>query len=100
MKYRLTQPMTVGDLTNPILIDELELASVAVNFEPEWASQGKATLSVVLVHLASGYKTNIVYRDATALTFWRNLNLADKVTSAILNKLQTDGKLPPGSITS
>jgi len=33
MIYTLTNPTSVGDLTNPITIDKLELASVSLNFE-------------------------------------------------------------------
>jgi hypothetical protein len=99
MIYTLTNPITVGDLTNPITIDKLELASVSLNFEPNYTKKGVCILSVVLVHRASDYKVNIVYNDATALAFWTTLDTASSVvTKAVFSKLTADGKLPAGSL--
>jgi hypothetical protein len=97
MIYTLTSPITVGDLTNPIIVDKLELSAVSLNFEPERTATGTAVLSIVLVHRASGYKVSIVYSDATALAFWNALNTASSVvTKAVFTKLNADGKLPAG----
>jgi hypothetical protein len=99
MIYTLTNPITVGDLTNPITVDKLELASISLNFEPIYSDTGKAILSIVLVHRASGYKVNIVYNDATALNFWNALNTASSVvTKAAFTKMTADGKLPAGTL--
>jgi hypothetical protein len=99
MIYTLATPITVGDLTNPIMVDKLELASISLNFEPVYSDKGTAILSVVLVHRASGYKVNVVYNDATALTFWTTLDTANSVvTQAVFSKLTTDGKLPAGNL--
>ena len=99
MIYTLTNPMTVGDFANPILIDKLELASVSLNFEPFYSDKGTAMFSIVLVHRASGYKVNVVYSDATALSFWTNLNTAGSVvTKSVFTKLTADGKLPAGTL--
>jgi hypothetical protein len=99
MVYTLTNPITVGDLTNPIAVDKLELASVSLNFEPVYSDKGAAILSIVLVHRASGYKVNVVYNDATAMAFWTALNTAGSVvTKSVFAKLTADGKLPAGTL--
>jgi hypothetical protein len=99
MIYTLNTPITVGDLTSPITVDKLELASISINFEPIYGDKGMAYLSIVLVHRASGYKVNLVYGDATALAFWNALNTAGSVvTKAVFAKLTADGKLPAGTL--
>jgi hypothetical protein len=99
MIYTLTNPLTVGDLTNPVTVDKLELASVALNFEPTYADKGVAILSIVLVHRASGYKVNVVYNDATAMAFWTALNtVGSVVTKSVFAKLAADAKLPTGTL--
>jgi hypothetical protein len=99
MIYTLTNPVTVGDLTNPIVIDKLQLASISLNFAPSYTSQGKAVLSIVLIHVASGYTINIVYSDSTALGFWTALDtIGSVVTKAVFAKLTADGKLPAGTL--
>jgi hypothetical protein len=99
MKFTLEQPVQVGDLMNPIVIDAMELASISLNFEPERSSKGTAILSVVLAHRASGYKINVVYDDATALDFWRQIEQEEEVISRqVLSKLINDGKLPAGTL--
>jgi hypothetical protein len=98
--YTLTNPITVGDLTNPITVDKLELASVSLNFEPIYADKGTAILSIVLVHRASGYNVNVVYSDATALSFWSTLNTANSlVTKSVFAKMTADNKLPAGTLS-
>jgi hypothetical protein len=99
MTFTLSTPIQVGDLTNPILIDKLELSSVSFNFEPERSSQGTAILSVVLVHRPSGYKHNVVYDDSSALEFWKHIEQEEEVISKeVLGKLIADGKLPAGTL--
>jgi len=52
-----------------------------------------------LVHRASGYKVNVVYNDATALSFWTALNtVGSVVTKSVFAKLTADGKLPAGTL--
>ena len=99
--YRFNNPVQVGDLSQSVNVDELRLASISLNFENFYAKTGTAILSVVLEHAASGQKLNVVYNDAAALAFWQNLDTAtSKITTGILNKLQGDGKLPPGTIVT
>lgn len=97
MKYTLANPVQVGDLTNPITVDSLEVGSFSMNFEPSISDSGNAILSVVLVHRASGYKMNIVYQNADALAFWTERESV--LGTDIFNKLISDGKLPNGSLS-
>lgn len=100
MVYTLSNPIAVGDLTNPITVDQLQLISISLNFEPLYQSAGKAILSVRLIHPTSGYVVNVTYQDATALDFWNTkMNAAGAVETLVLNKLRADGKLPNGTIT-
>lgn len=97
--YRFTSPMRVGDLSQSVMVDELRLASISLNFENFYAKNGTAILSVVLEHVASGQKLNVVYNDAAALAFWQNLDtVTSKISNDLLRKLQGDGKLPPGQL--
>lgn len=98
MEYTLTNPVTVGDLSNPITVDKLEVASFSMNFEPTLSDNGTAVLSVVLVHRASGYTMNIVYRDASALSFWQNHSAT--LETDIFAKLVADSKLPAGTVNT
>lgn len=101
MRYVLTAPVNVGDLSHPVLVDALELASIAINFEPAYSDQGKAILSVVLVHRATDYKINIVYRDESGLAFWENMDTPQgQVTQSVFQKLTADGKLPEGTLSA
>lgn len=82
---------------DPVIeIDLLELSHISINFEPEKADEGHAILSIGLVHRASGYKINVVYRDESALSFWRSIETV--VDPAVFNKLITDNKLPAGTL--
>jgi hypothetical protein len=96
MEFALATPLTIGDLQHQITIDKLEIASVSLNFEPMYSDKGVAVLSVVLVHRPSGHKVNIVYEDASALTFWQTHEAG--LATAIFEKLIADGKLPAGSL--
>jgi hypothetical protein len=104
MKYTLTTPFVIGDLQHQVTIDALELASVAINFEPFYADQGTAVLSLVFVHRDTNgnvdWRTNTVYdADASALQFWLNLDTASNtVTKAVFNKMFTDGRIPAGTL--
>jgi len=91
----------VGELGRQIALDELELACLSFNFEPERSDRQVAILSIVLVHRASGYKVSIKYDDtADALEFWREINAGEALTRRVLRKLQEDGKLPVGEIVA
>jgi hypothetical protein len=98
MEYTLTTPVTVGDLSNPITVDKLEVASISMNFEPFYSDKGTAILSVVLVHRASGYKMNIVYQDASALEFWQSHSAT--LEADVFSMLMADGKLPAGTVSN
>lgn len=105
MKYVLTTPRTVGgDLDSgnpPVVVEELELASIAFVVTPDLFAAGKITVSVVLIHPPSGLTRNIVYaRDAGAFSFWRDVvNLNGRMETAIFQRLAADNKIPPGTIT-
>jgi hypothetical protein len=96
--YKLAMPMTVGDLANRISIDQLELVSISLNFEPFYTGQATpiAILSIVLLHRASGWKETITYQDGSALAFWTAH--APVLEAAILAKLMADAKLPAGTV--
>ncbi len=93
MIYTLTTPQTVGDLSKPILIDKLQLYSISLT-----AGDARPTLSIVLIHVASGYQVNVVYSDATVMTFWNAINAGNALTQAAFQKLIADGKLPAGTL--
>ena len=95
MKYKLNTPATVGDLTNPLTIDEFELHSISMTFDPQ-----NPVLSVVLEHKASGWKHVVTYTDSTAVEFWARAynDEFDFLHGAVLKKLIADGKLPLGTL--
>lgn len=95
MKYTLAVPVTIGDLSNPLQVDCLELHSLSITFDPEGP-----VLSAVLVHQPSGWKHNVVYTDSGAVEFWaRTLEKEfDAVMRGIGEKLVRDGKLPAGTL--
>lgn len=107
MIYKLDTPITVGDFDNQIIVDQLELRSMSMVMDA-----ANPTLSIVLIHVASGWSHNIVYRDATAMDFWNGLESGvpaasktpsgntpapGQVSSQIFAKLIADKKLPAGS---
>ena len=97
MTYTLASPVNVsGDLSNPLLVDSLELFSVSLTFDPQ-----EPVLSAVLVHKPSGWKHNVVYRDSTAVEFWARAmeQQFDAVCRALMEKLAGDAKLPAGTLT-
>lgn len=44
MKYTLTNPITAGDIGNRIAIDAVQLASIAINFDPLYSNNGRYRL--------------------------------------------------------
>lgn len=95
MKYKLSPPMFVGDLANRIEIDELEIKSMSMTFDPQ-----DPVLSIVFLHKPTGWQHNIVYVDSSAVEFWaRTLEPEfDFLLAAVLKKMVTDQKLPPGAL--
>lgn len=91
LTYTLATPVSVGDFHNPVSVDKLQLYSLSLT-----AGDAKPTLSIVLFHPASGYQINVVYTDATVMTFWNALNATNAVVQAAFQKLVADGKLPAG----
>lgn len=91
--YTLATPVSVGDFHNPVLVDKLQLYSLSLT-----AGDAKPTLSIVLIHVASGYQINVVYTDATVMAFWNSINAGNALTQAAFQKLVTDGKLPTGTL--
>jgi len=98
VKVRLAQPITVGTIYNQITVKEMEIASVSFNFEPELKKRGKAILSVVLVDPATGWKHNIVIRDATALNVWQAVDKNNNISRRLLTQILGEGRLPAGEI--
>lgn len=94
MKYKLRVPVTIGDLLNPITIDEFEFHSISLTFDPE-----RPVLSMVLEHKASGWKHAVTYVDSSAAEFWARTMEApiDAIVKAAIEKLVADNKLPAGS---
>lgn len=103
-RYVLSNPVEVGDLDNRITVDELVVTGFGFNLQPHYTAQGKAGLSVTLTHLPSGVSKTVTYEDDTALAMAHALNTADLSTKSLLTrlleKLQTDGKLPAGSVVT
>ncbi len=95
MNYKFAQPVTIGDLANPVTVQELTLHSVSLTLDPE-----RPVLSVVLEHKDSGWKHVVTYTDSTAVEFWARAQEAhfDAICEALLAKLAGDGKLPPGAL--
>lgn len=95
MKFKLATPITVGDLTNSVIVDELEVESLSVAFDPQ-----VPVLSVVLLHRTSGWQHNVVYRDSSAVEFWARLceQSFDTICNELLKKLVFDNSLPAGNI--
>lgn len=110
MIYKLDIPITVGDFENQIVVDQLELRSMSMVLDG-----ANPVLSIVLIHVVSGWSHNIVYRDATAMDFWNSLESGSAtsrsaptggaaapapsaVSSQIFAKLMADKKLPSGSV--
>ena len=96
MKYVLAKPISMGDLANSFVVDELELRSLSLTFDPE-----NPVLSAVLEHKATGWQHVVTYFDSTAAEFWARTAEPqfDAIARALLEKLATDGKLPPGTLT-
>jgi len=98
MKLKLNSPVEVGDLVNPVSVDELEIIAISLNFDPYYAEdkqKPRAILSIVLLHRASGYKQPITYEDASALEFCNQVK--DSLKTAVWQKLSADKKLPNGT---
>lgn len=95
MKYVLTPSITVGDFSNQTVIDELEIQSASLCFDPQ-----VPTLSVVLLHKPSGFQHVVTYRDSSAVEFWAKTFAGqfDFLAQALLQKLAADSKLPAGTI--
>jgi argininosuccinate synthase len=96
--YIFETPVKIGDPFNPITITQMQLASIAINFENHYAGQGKAILSIVLEDLVSGYKQNIVYESPDAMQFW--LAQEASLEQAVFDKLIADQKLPQGTLSN
>jgi len=96
MKYKLSTPVSVGDLTQRIEVDELEIESLSLIFDPQ-----RPVLSIVLLHRPSGWQHNVVYRDSSAVEFWARVYEAefDFLHKAVLQKIIADKKLPEGTIS-
>lgn len=95
--FKLTQPITIGDITNSIVVDQLDLHSISLAFDPQ-----APVLSAVLEHKASGWKHVVTYVDPTVVQFWANGTQVahfDAIVAGLVQKLVTDGKLPAGRLS-
>ena len=102
-KFKLTTPVEVGDLSNRVLVDELEVSALSFQFDPVLAGlpTPQMSVSIVLTHRASTYKMNVLYQgsiDGAAALAWFNTNWAQQLVTSVLTKLIADGKLPAGTI--
>jgi hypothetical protein len=98
MQYVPDKPITVGDIAHQITIDCLQVVSLSFNWEPYYAKDGNAILSVRLKHPSSGYTVTVTYEDAAAFDFWKDKDAAALLRNDVLAKLMADGKLPPGAL--
>jgi len=69
---------------------------MSLNFQDSYTKSGVAVLSICLVDPVSGYPVNVVYTDASALSFWQGIE--NTIGTSLLIKIQTDEKLPSGTI--
>jgi len=97
MKHTLGSPITVGDFSNRVVVDELDIQSISLTLDPQ-----NPVLSVVLVHKASGWQHVVTYTDSSAVEFWARAmeREFDAIADAMLKRLVADGKLPAGRATA
>lgn len=112
--HKLATPMHVGDLTNGITVDALDLVSISVNFQPvvdsevPGAAKGRfwrdrVVVSCMLHHAASGWIHTVTLSEHTATH-----KEAKAMWAAIKNEFPDFEKkiltmlapyLPPGTIS-
>jgi hypothetical protein len=103
MKFKLDQPEKVGSFGKQIAVDELEVVSIAFNFD-ELHTSGKADAkgepklyaAITLKHVASGFTHNVV--DEQAQELWAKLNELRMIERTIIEHLAAAGQLPAGEI--
>ena len=67
--YKLKTPMTIGDLKNQIVVDELVIVSCSMTFRRE-----EPVISMVFLHPQSGWTHNVCYAH------WNNGGAGGKAT--------------------
>ncbi len=102
-QFKLTTPVQLGDLGNPITVDALEVTAISFQFDPLFtgAKVPQMIASIMLRHPASGWSHNVVYKgdaDGAAALAWFDSTFALNLVTAVLNKLIADGKLPAGTL--
>jgi len=97
MQITFSSPVVVGDLSNRITLNSLQVKSVSFNLAgPKGAPNVLA--SVTLTDPATGYDAHFVYEDADVTpTLWNQISGGAWIR-ALLQRLVKDGKLPPGDI--
>jgi hypothetical protein len=103
--YELTAPFSTGTMQNPVTINSLQVTSVSWSSTPALAPLGAQELDITLTDPVSGWQETITYQDTTVGPFWSAAlvpqdTLADTVAYAVLTKLQADGKIPTGTIST
>ncbi len=98
----LDQPKQIGDLENSFTVSRLRVAAVSFNRQKGHEAQGTVILAVLLEDPVTGWPLSVTYEGAEALSYARFINTADftakSLHTRILEKLQADGKIPPGAI--
>ncbi len=88
-----TTPVQVGDISNAIAVDKLDLVSVSVNFRG-----ATPIVSVVLEHATSKWTHTVTLTGAEGGVQWTAIKAAfPNFEKTILTLLA--GKLPPGIIS-
>ncbi len=77
MTLTLSNPIRVGDLMNEIMIAQLNLVSVSINF----ANGPAPVVSIILKDLTSGYTWNLVLTAGTRGPRWRCLPPSQRFVS-------------------
>jgi len=103
--YTFATPVSIGNLTDPMMISSVQVTGIAYTSTPSLAPIGTGQLSILLTDPGNGGQQTINYMDASVLAFWAGLvsatseKLGDVISGAIFAKLISDGKLPAGTIS-
>ena len=103
--YTLTTPVTVGSLTSPITLSQLQITGITYSSTPPLAPIGSGLLAITLTDPVSGWQEAINYLDATVPPMWTQSitvaeeELGDVIAGVVFAKLMADGKLPAGTVS-
>ena len=101
--YKLKKPMTVGDMKNQIMVDELVVKSLSISFLAK-----EPVVSVVFLHPASGWQHNVCYgawntaeevkdqvHEASDIVWTQVDAELKKVIDALVQLMIAHGHVPP-----